>query len=296
MRRTAAISDPHKDLSLKDLPGEQWMDIYGYDGIYQVSDLGRVKALPREVRCGNNYRRTRERIMRQGWSTRHCLWHVVLCVNWERRTIKISRAVYEAFHNGPPPEGMIVMHRNKVKTDDRLSNLLAVTVAQSNDQNYKMGVSVYQDNLAAQNAARAAEMDALLIVSHTTRICRVCKRELPNEVFHRTDTPRPHRTCLDCRLIKKGIINVGKQRTADELFKAGLRRCNPCGKVKPLTDFGPCKSLYGGRNHRCRDCVRGRVSDRSDGEAGTRGGLREETGAKHSREERGAAQQQTPQP
>ena len=30
---------------------EIWKDIKGYEGLYQISNLGRVKSLPREYRC-----------------------------------------------------------------------------------------------------------------------------------------------------------------------------------------------------------------------------------------------------
>ena len=34
-------------LSLEDLPNERWKDIEGYEGLYQISDYGRVKSLER---------------------------------------------------------------------------------------------------------------------------------------------------------------------------------------------------------------------------------------------------------
>lgn len=35
-----------KNLSLEDLPNEEWRDVAGYEGSYMVSNLGRVKSLP----------------------------------------------------------------------------------------------------------------------------------------------------------------------------------------------------------------------------------------------------------
>ena len=39
----------HNKLSLNDLPNEKWIDAFEYDGIYEVSSLGRIKSLQREV-------------------------------------------------------------------------------------------------------------------------------------------------------------------------------------------------------------------------------------------------------
>lgn len=36
---------------------EEWKDIRGYEGLYQVSNEGRVKSLERVVECGNQYGR-----------------------------------------------------------------------------------------------------------------------------------------------------------------------------------------------------------------------------------------------
>jgi hypothetical protein len=36
-----------KNLSLEDIDGEVWRDIKGYEGLYQISNLGRVKSLSR---------------------------------------------------------------------------------------------------------------------------------------------------------------------------------------------------------------------------------------------------------
>ena len=40
---------PYQNLSLQDMPGEIWKDIPGWEGVYQVSNLGRVKSLLRGI-------------------------------------------------------------------------------------------------------------------------------------------------------------------------------------------------------------------------------------------------------
>ena len=38
-----------KNLSIEPLPDEEWRDVVGYEGLYQVSNLGRVKSLSRRI-------------------------------------------------------------------------------------------------------------------------------------------------------------------------------------------------------------------------------------------------------
>ena len=45
---------------------EEWRDIEGYEGYYQISNMGRVKSLERTVRCNRGYRIVPEKIMKAG--------------------------------------------------------------------------------------------------------------------------------------------------------------------------------------------------------------------------------------
>lgn len=41
------MKEYYKDLNIADIKGEEWRDIPGYDGIYQVSNYGRIKSVER---------------------------------------------------------------------------------------------------------------------------------------------------------------------------------------------------------------------------------------------------------
>lgn len=41
---------------------EEWRDIKGYEGLYQVSNLGRVKTLPRKIKRRNRNKAVYKRI------------------------------------------------------------------------------------------------------------------------------------------------------------------------------------------------------------------------------------------
>lgn len=96
---------------------ENWMSIEGYEGIYEISDLGRVRSL--------NYHRSGEtRILKPGIDRGGYLM-VVLSKDGKRKTVKVHRLVATAFV--PNMFGLNeVNHINEVKTDNREENLMWV--------------------------------------------------------------------------------------------------------------------------------------------------------------------------
>lgn len=102
---------------------EEWKDVKGYEGIYQVSSMGRVKALAKHVRTATGARFLPERIISpivQHSGYAHVgLWWGGVC-----KQSRLHRLVAEAFcDNGDPIRKTQVNHINEDKLDNRACNL-----------------------------------------------------------------------------------------------------------------------------------------------------------------------------
>lgn len=64
---------------------EIFKDVIGYEGSYQVSNLGRVKSLERLVRGGTSYRTVKEKILKRNRSNTGYL-NVTLSLNGKTKT------------------------------------------------------------------------------------------------------------------------------------------------------------------------------------------------------------------
>ena len=104
---------------------EIWKYIKGFEGLYQVSNLGRVKSLERIDALGH---RLKEKILKPRLDNRY--YQVCLCKQSIKKNYRVHRLVWEAF-NGQIPEGLQVNHINEVKTDNRLSNLNLMTAKEN---------------------------------------------------------------------------------------------------------------------------------------------------------------------
>jgi len=97
---------PYQNQSLKPLKGEQWKPIPGYEGLYEISSLGRVKTLGRTYINNLGASVTiMERILRLQINKRKTktiphesyTFSVFLCLNGVRRPQAVARLVYYTF-------------------------------------------------------------------------------------------------------------------------------------------------------------------------------------------------------
>jgi len=120
----------YKNLSLEDLfyindDGlvccEEWRSVIGYEEIYEVSDLGRIKSLSRYRGNGKSGYVIPDRIRRQSLDSDGYLL-VSLYIKGVSQKLKAHRITAQAFIPNPEnkPE---VNHKKGIKTDNRVSEL-----------------------------------------------------------------------------------------------------------------------------------------------------------------------------
>ena len=102
---------------------EIWKPIKDYEGLYEVSNLGRVKSL--------NYRKTgKEKILKNI----ECRGYLAVCLtkNGKQKLFKVHRLVAETFIPNPESKPCID-HINTIKNDNRVKNLRWVTHKENNN-------------------------------------------------------------------------------------------------------------------------------------------------------------------
>jgi hypothetical protein len=111
---------------------EIWKDITGYNGFYQVSNLGSVKSLSRLNDNGKRKYISKERILKPGKDS-YGYYQVGLCKNGKQKSMKVHVLVAMEFL-GHTPDGthrMVPDHINDIKTDNRAENLQLITGRQN---------------------------------------------------------------------------------------------------------------------------------------------------------------------
>lgn len=105
------------------LRAERWKDVKGYEGLYQVSNFGRVKSLDRCITSKNGRKRIfKEKVLKSVLNKNTGYLYVTLCKDIKQKQYMIHRLVAEAFkpnlHNYPT-----VDHINRIRTDSKTYNL-----------------------------------------------------------------------------------------------------------------------------------------------------------------------------
>ena len=113
---------------------ERWEDIDGYDGIYKISDFGRVKSFVSGVNkvCG---KLLKPNIGERGYS------YIMLYKDGKKANIQIHRLVAIEFLENKEKKHQ-VNHKNGIKSDNRLENLEWCTQSENMKHSLNTGLKI----------------------------------------------------------------------------------------------------------------------------------------------------------
>jgi hypothetical protein len=112
------------------MDGEIWMPVIGYEGYYEVSNLGRVRSLDRITTSKDGRRRFWPGIMLKQ-KLRHHYLRTGLTKSGATTTWCVHRLVCEAFNGVKPQQDSVVRHLNGSHLDNRAENLRWGTPAEN---------------------------------------------------------------------------------------------------------------------------------------------------------------------
>lgn len=131
--------------------------IDGYEDIYEVSNLGRVRSIDRYVNCNNGVRFCKGHILKpaiNNWGYQH----ITLCKQQKLHTFRLCRIVAKAFV--PNPDNLpCINHKDECKTNDVYTNLEWVSYETNNNygtRNERIGdkqKGIYKPSCKSHNEA-----------------------------------------------------------------------------------------------------------------------------------------------
>jgi len=215
----------HTDLNLEDFTNEIWVDVFDYDGVYEVSNLGRFKSLQREAntRWGST-RTVQEKILKQSVRKAENGRIDGLQV-YVGKTKNSAKFIFQSFF----PEidfkkNECVMHINKDCLDNRIENLKKVTRKKSKQND--MVKSIRTIIATPKNLQKAVETNKEFYDNRTHKECSKCGKidlvdSFPNDVSK----------CQNC------INNYVVKKREKYKYTNTEKKCNGCGEVKKHIKF-----------------------------------------------------------
>jgi len=151
---------------------EIWCDIKGYEGMYQISNLGHVRSLDRWEWNGINFWHRKGQLMKT-YEKENGYWFVTLRKNNKPKCFYVHRLVAQAFIPNPKelPE---INHKSEVKSENFVENLEWISCKDNNNygtKNERMKTNkswINKHKKALKNAHKAHEKAVYIIYPNGT--------------------------------------------------------------------------------------------------------------------------------
>lgn len=136
---------------------EIWKDIYGHVGSYQISNLGRVKSLPRSIIRSNGMKQTfKGKLL--SLNTNEFGYKTIMLYNMNKYSCyKIHRLVAGAFLLNPENKSD-VNHLDGVKSNNNINNLEWATRSENHYHAFNAGLRVGQKGSENVNSVKVQKL------------------------------------------------------------------------------------------------------------------------------------------
>lgn len=138
MKTTANVANNSigEKLSTQNLENEIWKPVKGFEGLYEVSNLGEVKTVERTILRKSALGKFSEYLVKSAIKKpyQNKSGYVTIAIIKENKTITtyLHRIIAEAFVERISETDIVVNHINGIKNDNRIENLEWVTSSTNN--------------------------------------------------------------------------------------------------------------------------------------------------------------------
>lgn len=167
---------------------ERWLPVPGYEGLYEVSDRGRVRSLDRVVNHASGPSRRKGvmlRSMLNGGRQQVSLWR-----DGQRKMRFTHHLVLEAFV-GPRPEGLECLHWDDDPANNRLENLRWGTSAENKHDAVRNGKHGNTKKTHCPDGHEYTPENTIVPPSRpSARYCRKCNQRRGREYMRKKRAAR----------------------------------------------------------------------------------------------------------
>lgn len=123
----------------EDLEGEEWREVFGYEDLYLISNMGRVRSLDRTYVFKKVFKRSNKGRLLTPTLSPTGYFVLNLARSGKYKTRQVHQLVSESFLNHFSNKKMHVDHINGVRTDNRLSNLQVLSARDNAGKGLRCG-------------------------------------------------------------------------------------------------------------------------------------------------------------
>lgn len=163
---------------------ERWLPVVSWEGLYEVSDLGRVRSLDRLIAGrSSSRRRYRGRILTLGGNP---AGYLVVSL-WDAPRVEsrfVHQLVAEAFI-GTRPDGLVIRHLDGDRSNNRPGNLAYGTYSENNYDIITHGRHHNANKTHCRNGHEYTPENTKVVLRRdgvfSERLCMTCRRQIERD-------------------------------------------------------------------------------------------------------------------